>query len=692
MAMKRESEPMAHFLLMQNGTMVFVKFLKSLLRFFSLAGGVFLLGAIIGALFFGAQFGFSVVNLMATDWIWHGVTHDTAQHYIGWEFFRADSSGGIINELAYPEGLPITFMDAIPLIALPLKLIANVLPTGFQYFGLWALICYVLIGGLGAVLTRKIFILARSNKNCHSELVSESTKSPRKILKQVQDDKHKILQTLFVTAGALIFVLSPMVLARTLYHPALAAHWLILSGILLIWDAPKFAKWWKFVLVWSAMLVGAVLIHPYFLPMLSAMMVIAALRNENCHSELVSESIKSPKKILKRVQDDKIWKIVMKFLAKIIIPTALAVLAFASIGGFALGSGAEIHDLHEKGFNLLSFANPSGYSVIPGFANASYSSETLMWLGLGVWIMIITAAILWRGQYKKSFKEFKRKFAAHKACNIATAVVAFGLLVFAIGVRVDVGPLAVFQWQPPEKIYEFWSAFRAAAREAWPFYYATILFVIYWFARVINRRETVSSAHSIKFRDEKVTSEIHESRSKYSRFRKFQSSNFFRKFREVAERNSFAILAVAFCAVALIQFADIWFSKNATTRREGFAIARTTEPRFVPIDIDDLITTQKHLVMLDGGFRYDQNGTYEIARTALKNNLTLNIGFFARIPDPIWKQQTVWCEKVKNGELTTADLHDYIFATTNEKLAVEIADNYTVTKRGKFYFITLAVR
>jgi len=102
-----------------------------LVRFFSSPFGAFLLGAAAATVFFGLQFGFSIVNPLATDWIWHGVTHDTAQHFIGWEFFRASGSGAVINGLAYPEGLPVTFMDAIPLIALPLKLMAGILPANF---------------------------------------------------------------------------------------------------------------------------------------------------------------------------------------------------------------------------------------------------------------------------------------------------------------------------------------------------------------------------------------------------------------------------------------------------------------------------------------------------------------------------------------------------------------------------------
>ena len=203
------------------------------------------------------------------------------------------------------------------------------------------------------------------------------------------------------------------------------------------------------------------------------------------------------------------------------------------------------------------------------------------------------------------------------------------LLAFAIGVRVDIGPLAVFQWQPPDKMYELWSAFRAAAREAWPFYYLTILSAIYWLARAISvkRKSPVVAA---------------------------------------------SVVAISLLAASLVQLADVWFSPNATARRDGFNVARTTAPEFEPVDLSGLITTQKHLVMLDKSFRGDQSGTYVIARMALKNNLTLNIGFFARIPDNIWTQQAAWREKVKDGRLSTNDRRDYIFATTDEKLVLEL--------------------
>lgn len=576
-----------------------MKFLKTLSQFLYTTSGVFLVGASVGALFFIAFYGIAIINPGYTDWIFQSITHDTAQHFIGWEFFRADSTGGIINGLAYPEGLPVTFMDAIPLLAFPFKWLAAVLPENFQYFGIWALSCYVLIGGVAAVLVRKIWL----------KLFTKSS------------NKKSLWQILFIISGTIIFVVSPMLIARTLYHAALAAHWLILIGILLVWDAPKFKKIWQFLLIWSSLLVTAVLVHPYFIPMLGAMLVIAGLR----------------------AMPDFKWRSWLLIMIKTMVPVILMALVFWAIGGFGLGSGAEIRDLSEKGFNLLSFANPGGFStLIPGFPNASSSPETLMWLGLGVWLMIIFVLFKLRGHYKKLWRKAYKRFKAQKLRYSLILAVFAGLLIFSIGIRIDLGPITLFTYSVPDKIYEIWSAFRAAAREAWVFYYITILLVIYGFSRMLLRYKKITVS----------------------------------------------LLAGGLVVVSLVQLADVWYSEKATAKREGFTqIQHVAGPEFVAPQMADLVTTQKHIVMLDKGFRGDQSGTYKIAQAALQNGLTLNIGFFARIPEPVWGQLDEWRSKVTNFELTDDDLRDYIFATTDKNLATDISAHYRVEKRDGFYFI-----
>ena len=46
--------------------------------------------------------------------------------------------------MAYPHGAPLTATDSNPLMAVPLKLLAPLLPVHFQFFGLWYLLCIFL--------------------------------------------------------------------------------------------------------------------------------------------------------------------------------------------------------------------------------------------------------------------------------------------------------------------------------------------------------------------------------------------------------------------------------------------------------------------------------------------------------------------------------------------------------------------
>ena len=592
-----------------------MKFIKKLKNFASSSGGTFLIGAMIGAIFFGAFFSFAFVNPTYIDWIFSRVAHGTGQNFIGWEFLRADATGAIANGLAYPIGLPITFMDGIPLIALPLLLVVDILPASFQYFGLWALICYILHGGIAAILVRKVWqkVFDSSTKKSAEESAQEDNGATTKFG----------WQTLFIIAGTLIFVISPIMIARSLYHPALAAQWLILLGIWLIWEAVKFAKPWKFVATWSILLVGAALIHPYFVPMLGAMMLVAILRNATKFN----------------------LKSITSMLTQIIIPIVLVGVVFWSIGGFALGSGAEVRDLQDKGFNLLSFAISNGYSVLPSIPQRSYSPETIMWLGLGLWTMVIFVLVGVFGKYKIAFKNLRKNIAENKIRNALIFIVCFGLFVFAVSPRVDLSGVTLFHYPVPERIYEIWSAFRAAARMVWPFYYAIFLMIIYGFAKIFSRTN---------------------------------------------KRKALPGMVVVFCVLSIIQFSDVWFSRTATSRREGFEEARNLSGREAPeLDLSGIVTTQQHMVVLDRFFRGDRMGFYEMAPAALRHNLTINIGFFARVPEEVFEIQRAWYEKVVRGEVSDEDFYNNIFVTSNDHLIRRISRfDYNIEKRGKFYFIT----
>lgn len=565
---------------------------------------VFTLGALIGLVIFGFLYGLRIVNPTYTDWIWHSETHDTAQHQLGWEFYRAESSGGMIKRLAPPAGLSMVFMDVIPLVALMVKPLAGALPANFQYFGLWGLGCYILMGGLGALLVDAVWRQAR---------LAKSAGLPR--------------HWLTIGAGASLFVLSPIVLARSFYHPALVGQWIVLLGILLVVETPRFKSAGRLTAIWAAVLAGAILIHPYFLPMTGVLMVLSVVR----------------------LIDRQGWcgRCRWRALAIMtIVPATVAVGIFYLVGGFSLGTGAEVYDLADKGFNLLSFANPLGYSVLPAFPNRSTSGETMMWLGLGVWLMLLLAAWLWRGNYRVAWLRLRQYWRRHRRmCRVGLAVSTL-LLIFAVGVRIDAGPATLVQYGVPKPIYELWSAFRASAREAWAFYYATILLAGYFFASGLT-----------KWR------ERHRGRS--------------------AE----VIVAMILLIVVGVQAVDILASPRAIVKRRDFRRITGTSAQFTPLDLGSIYHGQKQLIALDESFRGDQSGTYIIGRTALRYGMSLNAGFFARLPDRVRREQAGWRAKLTAGQLTAHQLESVVLFTRDDRIVKALPHWVKHRRLGRWTFL-----
>ena len=565
---------------------------------------VFALGALIGLIVFGFLYGFEIVSPTYTDWIWHGEAHDTAQHQLGWEFYRTESSGGMIKRLAPPTGLSMVFMDVIPLVALMVKLLAGVLPANFQYFGLWGLGCYILTGGIGALLVDAVWRRTR---------LAKSAGLPR--------------HWLAVGAGASLFVLSPMVLARSFYHPALAGQWIILLGILLVVETPRFKSAGRLTAIWAAVLTGAILVHPYFLPMMGVLMVLSVVR----------------------LIDRQGWSGRHRWRAlaiMTIVPAAVAVGIFYLVGGFSLGTGAEVYDLADKGFNLLSFANPLGYSILPAFPNRSTSGETMMWLGLGVWLMLLLAAWLWRGNYRAAWLHLRQYWRQHRwMCRVGLAVSTL-LLIFAVGVRIDVGPATLVQYSAPKPIYELWSAFRASAREAWVFYYATILLVSYLFASGLT------------------------------------------KWREHHHGRSAGVIVVMIILIVVgVQAVDILASPRAIARRRDFRRITRTSAQFTPLDLGSIYHGQKQLIALDESFRGDQSGTYIIGRTALCYGMSLNAGFFARLPDRVRREQADWRAKLTAGQLTARQLESMVLFTGDDRIVKTLPHWVKHRRLGRWTFL-----
>ncbi len=170
-------------------------------------------------------------HVLRTDNIAWLQSHDPAASYLGWAFFRK-------SPLYFPLGLnpdygleissSIVYSDSNPLLAIFFKLLANVLPETFQYFGMWLLLCFLLQSWFGW----KISGLINSNQ----------------------------IYRLCVTG---LFVIAPPMLWRVGGHLNLVGHFFILAGLFLcLSDSQRHRQLW-----WSLVLCGAALVHAYILVM-----------------------------------------------------------------------------------------------------------------------------------------------------------------------------------------------------------------------------------------------------------------------------------------------------------------------------------------------------------------------------------------------------------------------------------------
>ena len=214
-----------------------------------------LTGALLGVLVFLAVYGVRVLDPTSVDWILNSLSPDPIQHYLGWELFRRSPVHlpyiGANYNAVYPFRTSVLFTDSLPLAALFFKLLGGILPTRFQYFGWWGLLCYALQGGLAQA------VIARFGG-------------------VKPDQKAKLWGSV---AGAGVLVLFPALTMRTFAHEALAATWLVLLAFYLWLRSDEIMPTTRRAcLVWGGMGLLCAGIHLYYLPMVGLVLVGYAVR------------------------------------------------------------------------------------------------------------------------------------------------------------------------------------------------------------------------------------------------------------------------------------------------------------------------------------------------------------------------------------------------------------------------------
>jgi len=184
-----------------------------------------LVPGLIGFIYYALLTRFHGLNPFDVDWLlpfWRG-SIDSAQHYLGWEFFRQAPllqwPPGKSPNLGPMGGSGVALTDSLPLFAFIFKPLTFWFSQPFQYFGIWVLTCFV----LQAVFAWKLLTI------------------------WIKQWEHVVLGTYF-------FCFSPIFIDRMTVHLALAGHWVILAGLYLLFSPKSTFKHWL-VLASVAMLV-----------------------------------------------------------------------------------------------------------------------------------------------------------------------------------------------------------------------------------------------------------------------------------------------------------------------------------------------------------------------------------------------------------------------------------------------------
>jgi len=322
--------------------------------------------------FFFIYFWGEIINPTYIAWI-VGDGMDTFQHYIGWEFYRNSDLSfpvGLITDVGYPVGVPVSFMDIVPLFALMFRPFSSLLPQPFQYQGIWMLFCFIMQGVVGYKLSKEV----------------------------VKKKSLALISTLFLIA-------SPIMIYRVAGHSALVAHWLILGAMYLV---VKYRDQFPLGL-WILVLVLSVLIHPYIFFMIGPIMVVHLF--ELWWKEEVSLS-----------------KISQYFLLQVIVVVGISYI----VGLFYIGSSGT-SGFGKYSMNLNSLFNPywgNWSPIMPNFHTGRYQYEGFSYLGLGMISLLLFSFIssLWHLSVEK-IKDFFANYWFYFVLSVLFVIFAIGPIV-----------------------------------------------------------------------------------------------------------------------------------------------------------------------------------------------------------------------------------------------------------------------
>ncbi|MDL2293261.1 DUF6311 domain-containing protein [Ruminococcaceae bacterium OttesenSCG-928-D13] len=359
------------------------------------------------------------------------------QHYTGWLFFRSAPWTfpiGVAQNMNAPYGAYVGLSDSIPVFAVLFKLLSPVLPATFQYFGLWCFLCSTAMGASAALLL-SLFTQKRAQ----------------------------------VLLGSSLFVLAPILLDRQLRHCALGAQWLIVLALWLYFKNRRSGRF--FSPGFSVISALSIVIHPYFTPMVLALLFALLLENAVAHK--------------------KVWQP----LAGLGLCLAATLLCGWVFGVFHGGTGGGSTTYGYFSMNLNALFNPAGPGVDSWSLFLPLQNQTLgnydgfNYLGLGVLLTgcaVLAWAIVW-------FSDLAPRVKGWLKTRFGLLFVCLCLTVFAVSNVVTAQGATLFTVPLPQFVLNLAGVLRSSGRMFYPVWYLILLTAcLFWMRRPPEKLRTLA--------------------------------------------------------------------------------------------------------------------------------------------------------------------------------------------------------
>lgn len=374
-----------------------------------------------GGVCFLILYGITPLDVSNDKWIMMGYDEsDIIQHYSGWLAFRNSDWAfpiGMAKDMAVGTGTYISFTDSIPWVAILFKIVRNLLPKTFQYFGIYTLLCYV----LQSVAAYKILF-------------------------------YKTKDLLFSSIGMAFFSFSPILMERAFRHTALGSQWLILFAIFIyIKHRDKYER--RNYFGFLGLMVLAIGIHPYFLPSIGVWILLALIED------------------IKRRN----FKAAIYFAAIMVITYGVGCL----IGVLGTGISSSRDGFGVFSMNLNAILNPmscGGYAWSTFFkthAQILGNYDGFNYLGAGVvfGIIVLIALFLLEEDRATALSGLKRNIFVLLALLLCT--------MFAVSNVVTWNEKILLTIDLPQCLLEICGIFRASSRMFYPVYLCIYICLLY---------------------------------------------------------------------------------------------------------------------------------------------------------------------------------------------------------------------